>query len=179
MTFPRLISRKQITVSRWVDLVEKTVQFAPDSAPETYHCLTQAAYVGVLVQTADGRIPIVRQFRPCVEEYTWEFPAGTVDPGDTPEEAARREVVEETGLQLSDLIYLGNFHPDTGRLQVESHAFYARAEGAVRNFEGESGLTVRYVSHRELKQMIVSCEFRHQLHLAIYAAVLSRDLHLD
>jgi ADP-ribose pyrophosphatase len=166
-------------ISRWVDLVEKAVQFTPDDEPAIYHCLTQAAYVGVFVQTADRRIPIVRQFRPCVEGYTWEFPAGTVDRGETPEESARREVLEETGLQLGELSYLGNFHPDTGRLQIESHAFYARAVGLAPNFSGESGLTVKYVTHPELKQMIVSGEFRHQLHVAIYAAALARDLQLD
>ena len=58
--------------------------------------MTQAAYVGMLVRTAGGLMPIVRQYRPAVETYTWEFPAGTLDPAETPEQAARREVVEET-----------------------------------------------------------------------------------
>ena len=174
--FPKIISKRQNAISPWVDLVEKAVQFVPDREPELYHCLTQAAYVGVFAQTADGRIPIVRQFRPCVEDYTWEFPAGTLDPGDTPEIAARREVLEETGLQLTELTYLGNFHPDTGRLQVASHAFHARTGQPPVTFAGESGLTVRYVTHRELRQMIVACEFKHQLHLAIYAAAAARDL---
>lgn len=179
MSFPKVLSRKQISISPWVDLIEKVVQFGAGRAPEVYHCVTQAAYVGVFVQTADGRIPIVRQFRPCVEEYTWELPAGTVDPGDTPEQAARREVLEETGLRLSHVVYLGNFHPDTGRIQLDSHAFYARAEHEAEGFEGEEGLTIRYVTHRELKQMIVSGEFRHQIHLAIYATLRARDIDLD
>lgn len=179
MNFPKVLSRKRTSISPWVDLIEKVVQFGPDRTPEIYHCVTQAAYVGVFVQTADGRIPIVRQFRPCVEEYTWELPGGTVDPGDTPDQAARREVLEETGLGVSDPIYLGNFHPDTGRIQVDSHAFYARAEQAVEGFEGEKGLTVKYVTHRELKEMIVSGEFRHQIHLAIYGTLRARDIHLD
>jgi len=176
---PKILSRKRTRISPWVDLIEKVVQFDGDGPPETYHCVTQAAYVGVLIQTSDGRIPIVRQFRPCVEEYTWELPAGTVDPGDTPDQAARREVLEETGLHVSDLIYLGSFHPDTGRVQVDSHAFYARAEHPVKTFAAGDGLTVRYVTHRELKMMIVSGDFRHQIHLAIYATVLARDIDLN
>jgi 8-oxo-dGTP pyrophosphatase MutT (NUDIX family) len=47
-----------------------------------------------------------------------------VDPGETPEQAARRELREETGLEALELTYLGNLHPDTGRVQVEAHAFY-------------------------------------------------------
>jgi ADP-ribose pyrophosphatase len=176
---PKVLTRRRTRISPWVDLIEKVVQFSADGPPETYHCLTQAAYVGVLVQTADRRIPIVRQFRPCVEEYTWELPGGTVDPGDTPEQAARREVLEETGVRISETVYLGTFHPDTGRLQIDSHAFYAVAGHAVEPFAGESGLKVKYVTHRELKQMIVSGTFRHQIHLAIYAALRARDIDLD
>jgi 8-oxo-dGTP pyrophosphatase MutT (NUDIX family) len=71
---------------------------------------------------------------PCVEEFTWEFPAGTVDVGETPEDAARRELREETAMETEELIYLGNCHPDIGRLEVSSRAFYGR----VRPIAGSS-----------------------------------------
>jgi ADP-ribose pyrophosphatase len=178
MEFPKILGRTRTRISPWVELIEKTVQFGPDRVPELYHFVAQEAYVGMLVKTADGLIPIVRQYRPCVEEFTWEFPAGTVDSGETAEEAARRELLEEIGLEAEKLIYLGNFHPDTGRLQVESHAFYATIRSATSSTLGEDGLTVRFVDHAELKRMIIAGEFRHQLHLAIYASVVTRGLSL-
>lgn len=177
--FPRVVSRKTTRVSPWVELIEKSVQFAPDASPELYHCITQHAYVGVLARTADGMIPIVRQYRPCVEQYTWEFPAGTLDGGETAEEAGRRELFEETGLEADPMIYLGNFHPDTGRLQIDSHAFYAIVPQSAAALRTEPGMTVRLVNHSELKRMIVDGEFRHQLHVAIYAAILARGIFLD
>ena len=170
-----IISRLRTRVSPWVELIEKTVQFGPDQPPETFHCITQKAYVGIFARTVNGLIPIVRQYRPCVEEFTWEFPAGTVEDGEEPEKAARRELLEETGAEATDLLYLGNFHPDTGRLQVDSYAFYS-----VITHPGkavcEQGLSVRYVEHEELKHMMISGEFRHQLHLGIYAAVVARGI---
>ena len=179
LEFPRIVSRTRTRVSPWVELVEKGVQFGPEASPELYHCIAQDAYVGVLARTADGLIPIVRQYRPCVEQYTWELPAGTLDNGEAPEDAARRELLEETGFEADQMIYLGNFHPDTGRLQVDSHAFYGMIRQPASALLTESGMTARLVEHRELKRMIVEGEFRHQLHVAIYAAVLARGIALD
>jgi ADP-ribose pyrophosphatase len=171
-TYPRIVATRKTPISPWVTLVEKSVQFAPAEAPRIYHCLTQDDYVGVLAMTGDGLIPIVRQFRPCVEEFTWEFPAGTVDAGETPDEAARRELREEAGLETAELIYLGCFMPDTGRLQVRSHAFFARASRLAAPAPLESGLESKLVTLPELRDMMRTMEFRHQLHWAIYAAAL-------
>ena len=177
--FPRILSRTRTRVSLWVELIEKEVEFQPDGATEIYHCVTQAAYVGMFVRTSDGYIPIVRQYRPSVEEYTWELPAGTIDPGETPEQAARRELLEETGLECGEMLPLGSFYPDTGRIQVDAYAFYITTPFRAPHPVYEEGLTIRYVDHTELKRMIVSGDFRHCVHLAIYAAVIARGIHLD
>jgi ADP-ribose pyrophosphatase len=178
VTYPRVVNTTHTRVSPYVTLVEKAVQFAPGEPPQVYHCLTQADYVGVLALTQEGLIPMVRQFRPTVEQFTWELPAGTLEPGETPEDAAHRELREEAGLHIDELVSLGCFIPDTGRLQIHSHAFFARAShrGPVRH---EQGLTVRFVAPKELKEMIRRMEFRHQLHLAIYAAALVHDVARD
>jgi ADP-ribose pyrophosphatase len=177
--FPAIVRTKRTRISPWLELIEKAVRFGPEQPLEVYHCITQDAYVAVLVRTADGLIPIVRQYRPCVEDYTWELPAGTLNQGETAEQAARRELLEETGLEAGTLLYLGNFHPDTGRLQLDSHAFYGTVKPPARTPHIEEGITVLFVTHAELKRMITAGEFRHQLHLAVYGAILARGLGLD
>jgi 8-oxo-dGTP pyrophosphatase MutT (NUDIX family) len=60
----------------------------------------QGAATAVLVVPVlrpSGRLVLIRQYRPPVDAYVIEFPAGLVDPGETPEQAAVREVFEETG----------------------------------------------------------------------------------
>ena len=175
MTYPRILDRKHVRVSPWVTLVETTVQLEPGEAAEVYHHLSQADYVGVLAMTTSGLIPLVRQYRPAVGAFTWEFPAGTVDEGESPADAARRELREEAGLQIDELIDLGCFIPDTGRLAINSHAFFARAT-PLEHHAPERGLTIEFVTAARLREMIRSLDFRHQIHLAIYAAALVHDV---
>lgn len=176
---PKILSRRVLYTTPWMQLIEKQVSLHPGNDAEAFYCITQSAYVGVLTQIEDGSILLVRQFRPCVETYTWEFPGGTVDTGETPEEAARKEVEEETGLRVRELIYLGNFYPDTGRLQVDSYAFFARASITNDLSRPEQGLSIKHVTPQELNKMIISGEFRTQLHLGIYAAAMLHGIDLN
>jgi 8-oxo-dGTP pyrophosphatase MutT (NUDIX family) len=61
------------------------------------------AIVGIVPLTDDGAVILIRQFRPPVNRYVIELPAGLCDPGETLEEAARRELTEETGYSAGTL----------------------------------------------------------------------------
>jgi len=58
-----------------------------------------------------GRVLLVRQFRLPARQYMWELPAGRVDEGETPLQAARRELVEETGYRAKKWHKLAMFYP--------------------------------------------------------------------
>jgi ADP-ribose pyrophosphatase len=163
----RLLARSETPISSWLRIVRKEVQFQARGAVETYHCLAQADYVAVAAITRDGRVPLVRQYRPAVDAYTWELPAGLVDEGETPEGTCRRELKEEAGVTAESVTYLGSFYADTGRLENRLHAFYVRASDPDPSFTPESNLEVDYVSLERLREMIRSRSFRHQLHLGV------------
>lgn len=176
---PRILNHRVVFSSPWMKLIEKNVEADDNGDIKPYYCITQASYVGILAQAPNGLIPVVRQFRPCVEDFTWEFPGGTLDTGETAAEAARRELLEEVGLRVLEITYLGNSYPDTGRLQVDSHAFYAKTTAIDEAFIPEKGMTIKFVTPKELRRMMLSGKFRHQLHLAIYASVQLHGINLD
>ncbi len=62
--------------------------------------------VGVVPFTEDEEVILIRQFRPPVNGYVIELPAGLCDPGETLEDAARRELIEETGYSAEKLTFL-------------------------------------------------------------------------
>jgi ADP-ribose pyrophosphatase len=63
---------------------------------------------------AEGRAVLVRQYRAAVDRWLWELPAGSVDPGESPEAAAARECAEEVGLRPGRIERLGAYYPSPG-----------------------------------------------------------------
>lgn len=162
---PRIIKSSRWKLSQWVTLVTAEVERVPGHAPEVYHSVALADYVTIVAHTPDVRIPIVKQFRPAIGRWTWELPAGTIEPGELPQAACRRELHEETGLQAEEVVDLGAHFVDTGRLTNRQHVFYVRT-GPVRRLAAEPGMDVRLVTAQELRRLILTGEFTPQLHLA-------------
>jgi ADP-ribose pyrophosphatase len=70
--------------------------------------------VVLLPLTEAGEIVLVRQYRYPVDRWLWELPAGSLDPGEEPEAAARRECHEEIGKTPARVELLGSFFPTPG-----------------------------------------------------------------
>src|SRR5260370_4985607 len=83
---------------------------------EPYYSLKLPDYAAVVAITEEQQVLIVRQYRPAVGHDTLELPSGLVDAGETPGEAARRELLEETGYEAGEVEVLGGIEPDVGRL---------------------------------------------------------------
>src|SRR5271166_3297043 len=111
MKWPRIRSRRTTAVSPWMSIIAREVEFSRGGAVEVYHAVEQADYIAIIAVTPGGKIPIVRQYRPALEAFVWELPAGLVDPGETPIDCCRRELLEETGLTARAIHALGETVP--------------------------------------------------------------------
>lgn len=165
----KIILKEEKQLSSWVRLVTKTVNMSEKRPREIFHSLIQADYITILACTRSGLIPIVRQYRPAVETYTWELPAGLVEHNETPEMACRRELQEETGLVVESIVDIGTYYADTGRLENRIYAFFAATSEPDPGFIPESGMTIEFVSLKTLKEYILTGKFQHALHLGILA----------
>jgi 8-oxo-dGTP pyrophosphatase MutT (NUDIX family) len=162
--WPKIRSRRVIEVSPWMKIVEREVELAPGKT-ELYHAVSQADYVAIVACTPARGIVLVRQYRPALEDFTWELPAGLVDAGEDPSLTCARELLEETGFPARAVHALGATAPCTGRLSNRIHSFFVETAEQVDGFVPEPGMSVRVVSEAELGAIIARGEFISQLHL--------------
>lgn len=86
----------------------------PNGANLEYYVVDhRSVAIGVVVRRA-GRYLLIRQFRFIVDQFVWAIPSGGVEPGESLEEAARRELFEETGLKADRLRHLLHYFPSYG-----------------------------------------------------------------
>lgn len=124
MTSPRVLHRDRIFEGRVVKLdVDRIVE--PSGAEVRREIVRHPGAAVLLAVTPERRVLFVRQYRYAAGEEMLEVPAGTLDPGESPEETARRELVEETGYAARSLSKLAEFYPSPGILTERMHLFLA------------------------------------------------------
>lgn len=79
----------------------------PDGEAAQRDVLRHPGAVAVVALTSDGHICLVRQYRAALDRVTVEIPAGKIDAGEDPLEAAKRELLEETGMKAEKIAFLG------------------------------------------------------------------------
>jgi ADP-ribose pyrophosphatase len=120
----RVLSSRNIYRGRVVQLdVDRIVE--PSGMEVEREIVRHPGAAVLLPLTDDGRVVLIRQFRYAAGETMLEVPAGTIDPGETPEETAERELVEETGYHPRRLEKLAEFFPSPGILAECMHLFLA------------------------------------------------------
>jgi ADP-ribose pyrophosphatase len=93
---------------------------------ESFERVNCKGIVVIVAVTDDKEVLLVRQFRPPVNGYVIEFPAGLNDRGDTLEEAAKRELLEETGYSAREMIFLAEGPMSSGASGEILTAFLAK-----------------------------------------------------
>jgi len=172
--FPRIASSQSTRLSNWVTLVENRVVAAPQDEGAIYHSVDTMDYVSVLAVTADGRLPLVRQFRPAVRRFTLEFPGGMRDGDEAPETCAIRELAEEAGLAVTSVETLATMIPESGRLGNRMWTFFARNAAPIPDWRPETGVDHVMVSVGDLFAAALDGSFDHAPHIAMLGMAVIR-----
>jgi len=113
MRQPWILLHSQVVQSRPVFTLKNELYRSPRTGREhEFYIIESPDWVNVIPLTADGKVILVNQHRFGTREFSLEIPGGMLDEGDTPELAARRELLEETGYGGEEPILLGMVHPN-------------------------------------------------------------------
>ena len=154
-----LIAAERRYLGRVLNLDLDTVRF-PDGSIGQLEMIRHPGAAAVLPLLDDPgapepRVVLIRQFRHAADDFIWEIPAGRLDPGETPEACARRELAEETGMRASEISPLTTIYTTPGFTDERIHLFLARGlrDGTPRR-EADEFLEVHLKAWSDVMEMM-------------------------
>lgn len=124
------VQKSQQLLDAYISVRSDTLKLA-DATLYDYYCVeTQPSAVMALVKTKEGKWVINREYRHPTQQVLLCCPGGLVDPGETPLQAAKRELLEESGFVAENWREIGAAYPFPGLAGQQVHYFLA--DNAVR-----------------------------------------------
>ncbi len=172
----KLISRRLIYRNPWLSLTENTVE-RPDRARSVFGIVEMKPGATVVAVNGEGEVVLVREFKIAVGRETLEAVSGGIEDGETPLDAAKRELREEAGVEAAHWTSLGVVDPFTTAINSPNHIFLASGlkPAEASPDEGETVETI-LVPFAEAIEMVMRSEITHG---ATCVALLKAIRHLD
>lgn len=173
----RVLREEHLQHCRVFDVHVATMESPHTGDSHPFYRIESPAWVNVVALTPGDELVMVRQFRHGPRVVTLEIPGGLVDPGETPEEAAARELIEETGYRAGRLESLGSLNPNPALFGNRCHmqlALDCVPAGTIQNSATEE-TQVELVPLAELPDLLRAGAIDHALVVAaLYAFELRR-----
>jgi len=111
--------------SKWLRLALTDVEIPGGRRFEHHVVRAPADAAGAVVVDPERGVLLLWRHRFTTDTWGWEVPAGRIDPGESPQQAAARETLEETGWRPGPLRPLVRYHPSNGMTDQTFHLFVA------------------------------------------------------
>ena len=153
----KIVSSKEVYQCRLFSVTEDEA-VDPKTGFTIHRSVVRHAGSAVMMAVDDKkRILLVRQYRLPAEKYLWELPAGKVDPGETPLQAARRELAEETGYKARKWTKLASYFASPGFVQERMTIYLATGLTAGRATPmDDEQIEARWFTRKELSALIAA-----------------------
>lgn len=173
-----VIHRESVIENPWVRVYKDTVRTGSGVLIQGYYTIHQFSVAMVLPITAEGSVVLVREYRHGCQDYVWQVPAGKINDGETAAEAARRELLEETGYKVLSLTLLGSWYISSIRMPDKQFVFIAQVENSGEaNRDATEEIIIKEVPFDEAMQMVLNNEIKdpHSCTAILWAERMRRD----
>lgn len=152
---PQRLSRTTLYRSSRVNLHIDKVELPEGYIVEKWHVLDfEREATAVIVENGKGEILFVEAYRYITDSLSWEIPAGGVDEGETIEDAAQREVLEETGYQTENPKLRCSYYPSNGISNQIFHIVSCQAGEKVADFDKNEVKSYQWLEPKVIKNLI-------------------------
>ncbi len=174
----KTLSSRPIYQNPWMSLREDIAEM-PDGRTTLYGVVTFGDCVGVVPFLDDDRILLVRQYRYVQEDARWEIPTGGVKEGESLEEAARRELQEETGYRAERLTWISSYYTSKCICDETAHLYIGEGLSSARRAPDETEfIEVKVFPFAGALQMVIDCQIMDSMSVIaiLHAARLRGEL---
>ena len=141
--------------SPWISVSLVDVE-VPGGLRYEHHAMSSKDAAGVLVHDPDRGVMLMWRHRFLVDQWGYEVPGGMIEPGETPEQAARRECIEEAGWAPGPLRLLQRFHPLAGQSTQTFWVFAAEGGEQVGAPHSDEAERIDWVDADELRRVVAA-----------------------
>lgn len=174
----KTLSSRTVYENSWTRVREDIAEM-PNGKRTIYGVIECSDCVGVLPFIDDEHVVLVRQYRYVFgENHRWEMPTGGVKPGESLEEAARREMREEVGYDVRELQLVCTYFPSKSIMREIGHLFIGRGLTQVQAVPDETEfLEVAIFPFDQALEMVIDSEIRDSMTVitVLHAARLRGD----
>jgi ADP-ribose pyrophosphatase len=173
------LSSKYIVRENWATLRVDSCRMPDGTLIPDYYVLEYPDWVNAIALTEDNEIILVRQYRHAAGEVILELPGGCIEKGESPEEAIKRELQEETGYQFTEIEFLSSLYANPATANNKTHCYIARGGQLVGKQQLDKGeeIDIELVSPEKLKELLLNNEFGQALHTSgVFYALIKLGL---
>lgn len=158
----KLIKSKPVFESKWLTILENDYELPDGSKGEGYYHLSRPNYVLVIAIDKDNKIVVEENYRRGVDDFVYELPAGWVDEGESPKQAAERELKEEAGYS-GEVKILGGIYAQPGFSSMKAFVATAKIDHSLKGDQElghDEHIDYKLIDLEKVREMIQEGEIK-------------------